>query len=261
MARMPAVFVGHGSPMNALADNDCTRSLRDLAAAIPQPRAVAVISAHWQTRGTRVTAAERPRQIYDMYGFPDELYRIRYEPVGHPEAAHRAHALLGGDADDVRLDDSWGHDHAGWTVLKHMYPAADVPTFHISVDMAASYSRHVELGRRLAPLRDEGVLLLGSGNVVHNLFAIDWNEDAPADPRGVAFNAHVRAALLAGDVDALTHPERRGAEASFSVPTRDHYLPLLPIVGARLPDDTPRLPCQLFQNASISMLSFVTAQG
>ncbi|HSH68456.1 MAG TPA: 4,5-DOPA dioxygenase extradiol [Deferrisomatales bacterium] len=256
MARMPALFVGHGSPLNAVLDNPYTRSLRNLSRQLPRPAAVCVVSAHWQTAGTRVSCQGQLRQIHDFYGFPRELYEIRYAPPGHTALARRAVEVLGGDAEGIVCDGSWGHDHAGWAVLMHLFPQADVPTFFVSVDMTAPPSRHAELGARLAPLRDEGVLILGSGNGVHNLAAADFgNIDAEPDPRGVRFDAHLRAALLAGDVDALVDFPRWGADAAYSVPTLDHYLPLLWVAALRGPGEAVGFPCEVFQNRSVSMRS------
>jgi 4,5-DOPA dioxygenase extradiol len=263
MAPMPALFVGHGSPLNAVLDNAYTRSLEDLSGRLPRPRAVCVVSAHWQTRGTRVSCQGRLRQIHDFYGFPRELHAIEYAPPGHPALARRAVEVLGGSAAGVACDDSWGHDHAGWTVLMHLFPRADVPTFFISVDMAAPPARHAELGARLAPLRDEGVLVLGSGNVVHNLADADLgNMDAAPDPRGVRFDGHLRDALQAGDLDALADSPRRGPGAAYAVPTLDHYLPLLWVAALRVPGEPVTFPHEGFQNRSVSMRSvWVGAQG
>ncbi len=256
MPRMTALFVGHGSPLNAILDTPYTRSLRDLSLRLPRPEAVCVVSAHWQTAGTRVSCQGRLGQIHDFYGFPRELYEIQYAPPGHTALARRAVAALGGDAEGVSCDDSWGHDHAGWTVLMHLFPQADMPTFFISMDMAAPPARHAELGARLAPLRDEGVLVLGSGNGVHNLAAADLGDmDAEPDPRGVRFDAHVRDALLAGDLDALVDFSRWGPDAVYSVPTLDHYLPLLWVAALREAGEPVTFPCETFQNRSVSMRS------
>ncbi len=257
---MPVLFVGHGSPMNLIADNDYTRSLQRLSTELPRPEAVCVISAHWQTNGTRVCCSPAPRQIYDFYGFPEELYRIRYQPDGHPDVAQQTVDLLGGERDGIVCDNSWGDDHAAWAVLKYLYPKADVPVFLVSVDMAAPAARHVELAARLAPLREQGVLVLGSGNVVHNLVAADLrNEDATPDPHGVRFDAAVKSALEVGDLDALIHFENWGQDARFSVPTRDHYLPLLWAAALRGSDDNLSFPCEIHQNRSVSMRSVLFA--
>ncbi len=161
MNKMPVLFVGHGSPMNINSDNGFTVSLRNLSGELPKPEAVCVVSAHWQTRGTFVACQESIRQIYDFYGFPEQLYKVRYEPPGCPEVARRAVDLMRRLDPFVQCNDQWGHDHAGWSVLKHLYPDADVPVFLISIDMSAPPERHVQLARKLTPLRDEGVLILG----------------------------------------------------------------------------------------------------
>ena len=169
--RMPVLFLGHGNPMNALADNHFTRALNALGADLPRPTAALCVSAHWMTQGdTRVLNAEKPRTIHDFYGFPAELYEVRYPAGGSPQVAEAAGALTGALADG-----DWGLDHGAWTVLVHLWPNADVPVLELSIDMAAPPEAHLELGRRLAPLREHGVLVMGSGNIVHNLRAIDWD--------------------------------------------------------------------------------------
>ena len=256
MPRMPALFVGHGSPLNAILDNIFTRSLQNLSSRLPRPEAVCLVSAHWQTTGTRVSCQDRLRQIHGFRGFPQEVYEIEYAPPGHPALARRAVEVLGGDSEDIVCDDSWGHDHAGWTVLMHLFPQADMPTFFVSVDMAAPPARHAQLGARLAPLRDEGVLILGSGNLVHNLAAADLGDmDAEPDSRGVRFDAHVRDALLAGDLDSLVGYTRWGQDAAYSVPTLDHYLPLLWVAALREAGEPVTFPCEVIQNRSVSMRS------
>lgn len=254
--RMPVLFVGHGSPMNLVMENEYTQSLANLSAAIERPVAVCIISAHWMTRGTKVCCASTPRQIYDFYGFPEKLYRIHYTPPGAPELSRRVIDLMGGEREGVACDDTWGDDHAGWAVLKHLYPNADVPICLISVDMTAPEGRHVELARRLAPLRDEGVLILASGNIVHNLYEADFqNTDALPDRRGVRFDSRIKAALEVGDLAPLISYGSLGSDAQFAVPTRDHFLPLLWAAALRRPEDTATFPCEIFQNRSVSMRS------
>lgn len=257
-ATIPVLFVGHGSPMNLVLENEYTQSLSLLGRTLPRPEAVCVVSAHWQTSGTKVCCSGAPLQIYDFYGFPEELYRIKYTPPGHPALALRAIELMGGEAEKVSRDDSWGDDHAGWAVLKHLYPAQNVPVFIISVDMTAPASRHAELAKRLSPLRDEGVLVLASGNIVHNLYDADFaNIGSLPDPRGARFDAAVKKALEEGDLETLSSYEKLGTDARYAVPTRDHYLPLLWAAALRRPDDTVTFPCELFQNRSVSMRSLL----
>ena len=258
MKRMPVFFIGHGSPMNIIQHNTFTRSLRDLSAKLPKPQAICVVSAHWQTRGTFVACQENLKQIYDFYGFPEELYKVRYEPPGCPDLAQRAAALMRQVDPMVQCSDEWGHDHSGWSVLKHLYPAADIPVFLVSVDMTASTERHVGLARSLSPMRDEGVLILGSGNIVHNLRDADFIDmDAPPDCRGISFDNTVKQALLSADIDTLVNYRRMGEPALYSVPTADHYLPLLYAAGLREEGESLSFICEMFQNRSVSMRSFL----
>ena len=176
-ARMPALFLGHGNPLNALMDNAYTRAWRELGARTPRPRAVLAISAHWYVPGTAVTIAEAPRTIHDFGGFPRALYEVRYPAPGDPELARRVQRMLAPLA--VALDESWGLDHGTWSVLRHVYPDADVPVVQLSIDESRPSSFHYDIGRRLAPLREEGVLIVGSGNIVHNLHAYAWGRREP----------------------------------------------------------------------------------
>jgi len=229
---MPTLFLGHGNPMNALADNPFTRSLTQLAGDLPRPAAVLVISAHWLTDGeTRVLCAPKPRTIHDFYGFPSELFEVEYASPGSLELAEAVAALTG-----ALQDADWGLDHGAWTLLTHLYPEADVPVVELSIDLAAPGKEHVELGRLIAPLRDRGVLVLGSGNIVHNLRVIDWQHPDAGYDWAVEFDGWVQDRLLEGDVEALVGYERAGDSARMSVPTADHYLPLLYAVGAGLGD-------------------------
>lgn len=258
MKRMPVLFVGHGSPMNIMMDNAFTRSLRELSKKLPKPQAVCVVSAHWQTKGTFVACQKNLRQIYDFYGFPEELYEVRYEPPGCPDLAQRAANLMRQVNPLVQCNDEWGHDHAGWSVLKHLYPAANVPVFLVSVDMTAPPERHVQLAKSLAPLRDEGVLILGSGNIVHNLRDADFTDmHSPPDQRGISFDKTVKAALLSDDIDTLVNYGQVGEPALYSVPTTDHYLPMLYTAGLREEGESLSFICEMFQNRSVSMRSFV----
>lgn len=221
MTRMPTVFLGHGSPENALADNAYTRSLSALAADLPRPDAVLVVSAHYLTSGVGVTSAAHPRTIHDFYGFPEPLYQIAYPAPGSPELAEKIAATLGGVADP-----RWGLDHASWSPMRHMWPDADVPTLELSLDLDMPAADHYELGRRLAELPDEGVLVLGSGNIVHNLAAIDWQRPVGGYEWNAAFDGAVWEALQQRDDEALVDYERLPG-GRRSVPTPDHYLPLL----------------------------------
>ncbi len=254
-ALMPVVFFGHGSPMNAILDNVHTRAWNELGACLPPPRAILSISAHWLTRGSAVTAIEHPPTIHDFGGFPDALFAVRYPAPGAPALARRVSAALA--PRPVVLDTDWGLDHGTWSVLVHAYPKADVPVVQLSIDIRSSPAELVELGRALAPLRREGVLVMASGNVVHNLRAMRWQDPAPAYDWALRFENWVRQALEDRDFDALVAYETKGPEARLAVPTPEHYLPLLYCLGLTEEGDAISFPTQGVFGASISMLSVV----
>jgi len=262
MSKMPVLFAGHGSPMNLVEDNDYTRSMKKLSRKLPRPTAICVISSHWQTAGTRVCCTAFPRQIYDFYDFPPSLYDIVYEPEGAPEFALTAIELLGGEEKNVRCNNSakgdieWGNDHGAWAILHHLYPQGDIPTFYISVDMYASAWEHIEFGKRLAMLRSKGVLIVGSGNIVHNFGDMDRRHlnAEPASP-GMEFESYIRDALEANDLEKLARYDHCGAPARYSVPTPDHLIPLLWCAALREDTDVISYPHEGFQNRSMSMLS------
>jgi len=246
---MPALFLAHGNPMNAIADNEFTRSLGRLAAELPRPDAIMVVSAHWLTWGTRVLSAETPRTIHDFSGFPEALYAIQYPAPGAPGQAQLVRELL----PEAALDDGWGLDHASWLVLRHMWPAADIPTFELSLDLGATPQEHWDLGARLLPLRDRGVLVVGSGNIVHSFAGARWEPDPPAHPWATEFDAWVADALLRGDRESLVHYDSAGTVARLSVPTNDHYLPLLYPAAMRTDADEVTFPHAGIEMASMSM--------
>jgi 4,5-DOPA dioxygenase extradiol len=251
--KLPALFLAHGSPMNAIEDNAFTRALAALGARLPRPKAVLCVSAHWLTRGTAVTGMAKPRTIHDFGGFPEALYAVRYPAPGSPALAARVRELLGpATAID---EDEWGLDHGAWSVLRHLFPKADVPVVQLGIDYAAPAKRHFALGQALRPLRDEGVLIAGSGNVVHNLRRIVMDEDAPAADWAVAFAEHVKERALARDFVALLADPASAPGGSESVPTPDHYDPLLYALGAAEPSETPTVLFDAVQNGSLSMLS------
>lgn len=250
MARMPVVFLGHGSPMNAVEHNEFTESWEALGKSLPRPKAVVAVSAHWFTRGLFVADAERPKQVYDMFGFPPELYRVSYPAPGAPELARRTEVLAG-----ARADNSWGLDHGAWAVLCRVFPKADIPVFQLSVDAQASPERQVETGRRLAPLRDEGVLVLCSGNVVHNLGAVDW-EMPGGYPWADEFDAYIRGAVQSGNSDAAVRYRNAGSSARMAVPRPDHFYPLLCALGAADPSDAVSVFCDARVLGGLSMTSY-----
>jgi 4,5-DOPA dioxygenase extradiol len=252
--RLPAIFFGHGNPMNALLGNSYTEGWAAIGKGIPKPRAVLSVSAHWYVPGTHVTASPAPRTIHDFGGFPRELYEVQYPAPGSIELASRVKELLASVT--VGLDQSWGLDHGTWSVLCHVFPEAGVPVVQLSIDETETAEFHYELAKRLAPLRDEGILIIGSGNVVHNLHAYAWGRHAvePLD-WAMRFDERARALILAGEHRPLINYEDLGRDAMLSAPTPDHYLPLLYVLAQQRADDEVSFPVEGFDGGSISMLS------
>ena len=235
--------------MNAIEHNAFTETLSDLSARLPKPKAICVVSAHWVTTGAQVMASAHPRTIHDFYGFPRPLYEVQYPAPGAPEEA----AKMASDPEIAR-DTNWGLDHGSWSVLRHMYPKADVPAYQLSLDERRTFKEHLELGREIQSLRQRGVLILGSGNIVHNLRRIDWNNPSGAYDWAVEFDAKVKNAVDAHDANALAAPERWGdALLETAHPTTEHYLPLLYCIGSTDERDTISYPYEGFDYGSISM--------
>ncbi|MCX6923724.1 MAG: 4,5-DOPA dioxygenase extradiol [Verrucomicrobia bacterium] len=228
-ATMPILFIGHGSPMNAIEDTDYSRAWAAVARSLPTPRAILCVSAHWQTAGTRVTAMEKPKTIHDFYGFPPALFEKRYPAPGSPELARMAQKIM--REAHAELDLEWGLDHGAWAVLCQMYPKADVPEVQLSLDEGKPPAFHYELGRELRGLRKKGVLIIGSGNVVHNLREMAW-EDTAFD-WALEFDAKMKDLILTGDHQAIIDSSKLGRSACLAVPTLEHYLPLLYVLGAQ----------------------------
>jgi 4,5-DOPA dioxygenase extradiol len=251
---LPAFFFGHGNPMNALERNSFTEGWSAIGKALPRPRAILSISAHWFVPETGVTITTAPRTIHDFGGFPRQLYQVNYPAPGDPELARRVQKLLA--PLEVNLDESWGLDHGTWSVLHHVYPQADIPVVQLSIDETQPAAFHYELGRRLSPLRDEGVLIMGSGNLVHNLHAYAWGRH-PVDPFdwAVRFEQQAREMLLAGEHKPLVEYEKLGRDALLSIPTPDHYLPLLYSVATRQQGEPVTFPVEGVDGGSISMLT------
>jgi 4,5-DOPA dioxygenase extradiol len=251
---MPAVFIGHGNPMNALLDNAYTRGWAAIGKDVPRPVAVLSVSAHWYIPGTSVTAMRAPRTIHDFGGFPPELYRVNYPAPGDPALADRIRGLLASMS--VNPDGGWGLDHGTWAVLLHMFPHADIPVVQLSIDERQPAEYHYEVGKRLSSLRDEGVLIVGSGNLVHNLHAYAWGQRGtePFD-WAVRFEAKARELLLAGSDGPLIAYETLGPDAVLSIPTPDHYLPLLYVIALRRGGDPVRFPVEGVDGGSVSMLT------
>jgi 4,5-DOPA dioxygenase extradiol len=254
-ARMPAVFFGHGNPMNALERNRYTEAWRAFGQSLPRkPTAVLAVSAHWYINATAALATPIPRTIHDFYGFPQALFDIEYPARGDPELAASLKDLVAPIW--VGLDrDSWGLDHGTWSVLVHVFPEADVPVVQLSIDATKPASYHLDLGRRLGALRDQGVLVLGSGNIVHNLRAINFHQPDLAYDWANRFDADVRRFLDAGDDRALTEYERH-PDGRLAVPTPDHYLPMLYVAGLRRADDELSVLVDGVDLGSISMTAF-----
>jgi 4,5-DOPA dioxygenase extradiol len=231
--RMPALFIGHGNPMNAIERNEFHRGWAEVAARLPRPKAILCVSAHWETRGAWVTAAARPATIHDFYGFPKALFDVRYPAPGDPALAARVAGLV--TSERVGLDPERGLDHGAWSVLIAMYPAADVPVVQLGMDTSLPGAHHVALARQLAALRDEGVLVLGSGNIVHNLRLFDFRDPAPLD-WALAADATIRRMIADRRLAELAaYPDR--PESRLAVPTPEHYLPLLYVVALQQPDE------------------------
>ncbi len=251
---MPAIFLGHGNPMNALVRNAWTDGWAAIGKEIPRPRVVLSVSAHWYLPATLVTNGLAPRTIHDFGGFPRELYEVKYPAPGDPELASRVRSLLAPLS--VGLDDAWGFDHGTWSVLCHVFPEADVPVVQLSIDETQPAEFHYETAKRLTPLRDEGVLVVGSGNLVHNLHAYAWGRKQvePLD-WAVRFEERARELLLAGDHRPLVDYETLGRDARLSVPTPDHYLPLLYVIAQMREGERVSFPVGGFDGGSISMLS------
>ena len=251
---MPAIFVGHGNPMNIIRRARWTEGWTALGAALPRPRAILAVSAHWYLPATMVTAMSHPRTIHDFGGFPQELYEVRYPAPGDPALAGRVRDALA--PIPVELDQEWGLDHGAWSVLYHIFPEADIPVVQLSIDRTQLPSFHYEVGKLLAPLRDEGVLLLGSGNLVHNLQTYQWDRpDVGPFDWASRFEEKVRGLLQAGkDAQLIDYPAM-GSEARLSVPTPDHYLPLLYVLGSRRKGEGVSFPVEGFDGGSMSMLA------
>jgi 4,5-DOPA dioxygenase extradiol len=252
--RMPAFFFGHGNPMNAIQTNRWTEGWSVLGRSMPRPRAIVCVSAHWYLPATLVTAMAQPRTIHDFGGFPRPLYEVSYPAPGEPELFERIRTLLA--PVEVGADLEWGLDHGTWSVLVHVFPDADIPIVQLSIDETQPAPFHYELGQRLAPLRDEGVLVMGSGNLVHNLHTYAWGKHDPAPfDWAVRFEAMAREQIVRREHAPLVNYESLGRDAQLSAPTPDHYLPLLYILGLQQEDDAVSFPVEGVDGGSISMLT------
>ena len=251
---MPTVFFGHGNPMNALSTNDWTAGWAAIGRDIPRPRGVLCVSAHWYLPATMVTAMTAPRTIHDFGGFPRELYDVKYPAPGDPQLARRVQELLG--LPPTACDTSWGLDHGTWSVLTHVYPDADIPVVQLSIDETQPAAFHFELGKRLVPLRDEQILIIGSGNLVHNLHTYAWGKHMP-EPYdwAVRFETTATKLMSEGEFGPLVNYESLGRDALLSIPTPDHYLPLLYVIATRREGEAITFPVEGVDGGSISMLT------
>ncbi len=225
--KMPVLFVGHGSPMNAIEDNEFSQAWIENGKALPKPKAILCISAHWETEGTQVTAMERPKTIYDFYGFPEPLYEMKYPALGSPDLARLTQETI--SQINIEQNFDWGLDHGTWSVLSRMFPKADIPVIQLSLDRTKGPAFHYELGKELKALRNKGVMIIGSGNIVHNLRVMVWQDKAY--DWAIEFDEKIKQLILLGEHDSIIHYHKLGQAAQLSVPTNEHYLPLLYILA------------------------------
>jgi 4,5-DOPA dioxygenase extradiol len=253
MKKMPALFVGHGSPMNAIEDNDYTRNWAKIAREIPKPEAILAISAHWYTNGSNITDDEHPKMVYDMYGFPEELYKVVYKAKGSPELAHLTQNLI---KKNVKIDNSWGYDHGTWSVLNRMYPEAEIPVCQLSVDSNASAETHFKIGQEISSLREKGVLLFGSGNVVHNLAKISWGM-AGGYPWAIDFDRYIKDQISKKQYQEVINYRNAGKSSELAFFTPEHFYPLLYVLGASNEDDRVSIFNDSCVMGSLSMTSYL----
>lgn len=253
---MPVLFIGHGSPMNGIEDNSFSRGWRDMTKSIPVPKAVIVISAHWLTEGTRVTAMNAPKTIYDFGGFPEELYQVRYPAPGDPVLAKETVSMI--RSTKAELDHDWGLDHGAWTVVRHMYPEANIPVLQLSIDYTKGEAYHFELAKELYSLRKKGVLIIGSGNMVHNLRMVAWdklNTENYGYDWAVLMNSKFKDLISAGSFDHLINYRSLGKEALLAIPTPEHFWPLIYTLGLKGPKDDTHFFNDKLVGGSLTMTS------
>lgn len=254
--KMPVLFLGHGSPMNAIEDNEFTRSFKNIGQTLPTPKAIICISAHWFTNGTKVTAMEFPRTIHDFGGFPQELFAQQYPAQGDEQLAKETKKLL--QPAMVELDEKWGLDHGSWSVLKHLYPNADIPVIQLSIDYTKNAQYHFELAKQLHSLRNKGVLIIGSGNIVHNLRLVDWqnfDKDDYGHDWAIEARKTINNYILDGNFQPLLDYQKLSRAVQIAVPTPDHYLPLIYTLGLQQKNETIELFNDKLLAGSLSMTS------
>jgi len=251
---MPVIFVGHGSPMNAIEDNEYSRTWRSIAKGIPKPEAIISISAHWFTKGTKIISDKAPKTIYDMYGFPKELYEVKYDCPGSPDLAKQVKELI---SKETEYDNSWGIDHGTWSVLVHMYPNRDVPVFQISVDAYAPPKAHYKIGRELRILRESGVLIFGTGNIVHNLRLVDWHMGTKGFDWAYEFDDYIFDNIMSKNHENILKYQDMCPAANHAVPIPDHFYPLLYTLGASYEDDKVSVFNKSCELGSLTMTGYI----
>lgn len=256
---MPAIFVGHGSPMNAIEKNAMTETWKKIGENLPKPTAILCISAHWLSRGTFTTAMENPKTIHDFYGFPKALEQVEYPAAGSPELAIGVADLLA-PLHVGQDNEEWGLDHGSWSVLRHIYPNADIPVIEMSIDYTQSMQWHYELGTQLQALRQKGVLLIGSGNIVHNLRMVDWHEPNGGYDWAKIGDEKLRNLISNGNIDTLANYQFLGKEVNLCIPTPDHYIPMLYTLGLKTEKDDIQYFNQQLVMGSLSMTSFILSE-
>jgi 4,5-DOPA dioxygenase extradiol len=258
--KMPALFLGHGSPMNAIEENEFVTGFRNIAKTLPTPHAILCISAHWYTNGTKVTAMEIPKTIHDFGGFPKALFDVQYPAKGSPELANATKTIL--KPTKIELDDTWGLDHGAWSVIKHLYPSANVPVIQLSIDYTKPAQYHYELAQKLDSLRNKGILIIGSGNIIHNLGLVDFsnfNKDNYGYDWAIEARQFVNKQLLNEDFMPLIHYEKQLKALQLAIPTPEHYLPLLYTLGLKQKEERLTLFNDKLLAGSLSMTSLKIA--
>jgi 4,5-DOPA dioxygenase extradiol len=250
---MPVLFFGHGSPMNAIEDNEFSKCWKETASLIPKPSAILCVSAHWETRGTFVTAMDMPQTIHDFGGFPQALFDVEYKAKGSPELAKLTKEII--TTTDVVLDEKWGLDHGSWSILKNLYPKADIPVVQLSLDYRQPPQYHYEIAKQLSSLRKKGVLIIGSGNIVHNLGILDWKNPNGGFDWAIEANEKIKTFILDGNYQQLINYSSLGRAVQLSVPTPEHYLPLLYTMALKNDKENISLFNDKLVMGSISMLS------
>lgn len=253
---MPTLFLGHGSPMNAIEENEFVQTWRNLGKTLPKPNAIICISAHWETRGTLVTAMERPKTIHDFGGFPEELFDVQYPAPGSPKLASEIKTLI--KKTEVGLDEKWGLDHGCWSVIKHIYPNADIPIIQVSLDYYQTPQYHFELAKELAVFRKKGILIVGSGNIVHNLGKVDWNKLNDSDygyDWAIEANNNIKHYILNNDFQQLINYKSQGKSFDLAIPTPEHFIPLLYVLALKEGNEKITIINDKIVGGSLSMTS------